>query len=211
MTRSTESDGPTGSVPLFVPILPPKITSISHEALVKWQRDRRDYETKLCSRCRISGEDYDIVAESIKEAFDEDLLEVLCELQLDTTPAAVTDTILLAEIERIVDSVKNDALPDIKELLKRELRMNMSESDVTARVLDYFILFNKITKENGLTACFSHANGVREKCKRLVSQLKPEAVKNEVKQCIRFTHVPAATDPKLLFKLVVEKANEHER
>ncbi|OWZ00890.1 hypothetical protein PHMEG_00027825 [Phytophthora megakarya] len=66
------------SVPLFTPILQPKIESISHEALVKWQHDHRDYEEKLKALCRVSGEDYPAVVESVVPAFDLELLEVFC-------------------------------------------------------------------------------------------------------------------------------------
>ncbi|KAK1933832.1 hypothetical protein P3T76_011592 [Phytophthora citrophthora] len=49
------------SVPLFTPVVPPQVISISHEALLKWRDQRREYEAKLIARCRASGEDYDTV------------------------------------------------------------------------------------------------------------------------------------------------------
>lgn len=118
---------------------------------------------------------------------------------------------LIEEIEHIVASVKNNTLPDIKSLFKKELKMNMGESDVEARVLDYFKTFNRITMDNGLAECFSQADGVREKCKRLMASLQPKTLKMEVKQCVRFTHKAASSDPRLLFDLIVEKSTEHER
>ncbi|ETM98980.1 hypothetical protein PPTG_19119 [Phytophthora nicotianae INRA-310] len=71
------------------------IESISHEALVKWTKDRRDYETKLHNRCRKTGEDYDAVVEQIRGSFDADLLDVFCELQLSVDPANVTEGMLI--------------------------------------------------------------------------------------------------------------------
>lgn len=44
----------------------------------------------------------------------------------------------MAEIEHIIASVKNDTLPDLKALYKDQLKMNMGESDVNARIIDYF-------------------------------------------------------------------------
>ncbi|KAG2782912.1 hypothetical protein Pcac1_g7271 [Phytophthora cactorum] len=49
---------------------------------------------------------------------------------------------LIAETEPIVSSIKNDKLPDIKELFTKELLMNMKESDVNARLTDYFKTFS---------------------------------------------------------------------
>ncbi|KAE9314552.1 hypothetical protein PR003_g19213 [Phytophthora rubi] len=118
---------------------------------------------------------------------------------------------LTAEIEHIVSSIKNATLPDIKELFKKELRMKKDESDVNARLMDYYKNFNTIVEDNGLTECFSGVAGTKEKCKRLVSRLWPKSLKDEVKQCVRFTHIEAAKDPRALFRLILEKATEFER
>ncbi|KAE9000966.1 hypothetical protein PR001_g18645 [Phytophthora rubi] len=206
-----QNTGPSGSVPLFTPILPPKIESTSHESLVKWKKERREYEAKLRARCRVTGEVFEAVTESVVNAFNPHLLDTFCELQLGITTADVTDAMLTAEIEKIISSVKNDSLPDIKDLYQRELKLNMSESDVKARYIDYFTLFNKITMDNGLIDCFSQTDGTREKCKRLIASLQPVALKKEVKQRVRFTDKNAVTNPKLLFDLIVERATEHER
>ncbi|KAG1704262.1 hypothetical protein DVH05_006271 [Phytophthora capsici] len=89
--------------------------------------------------------------------------------------------------------------------------MNMTESDVSARVLDYFVKFKKIVTENGLTECFDNEDGSRQKCKLLVASLRPKALKDEIKQCVLYTHKSAATDTQLLFQLIVERATEHDR
>ncbi|ETM54767.1 hypothetical protein L914_01946 [Phytophthora nicotianae] len=126
------------------------IESISHEALVKWTKDRRDYETKLHNRCRKTGEDYDAVVEQIRGSFDADLLDVFCELQLS--------------------SIKNKVLP-VKELMKSDHKINLTESDVNTRVIDYFKCFKTIVADNGLVECFGGERGTREKSKRLISAL----------------------------------------
>ncbi|KAE9185100.1 hypothetical protein PF005_g21391 [Phytophthora fragariae] len=140
-----------GTVPLFAPPLPPKITSISHEFLASWKIKRREYEAEMRARCRISGENYDNVTTTIKESFNADLL----------------------------DTVKNKALPDIKALFKSKMRLNMTKSDVYARILDYFNEFGEIMRANGLTGCFAGNDGAREKCKRLIASLHPAALKAE--------------------------------
>lgn len=201
----------TGTVPLFAPSLPPKITSVSHAFLAQWKIKRREYEAELRARCRVSGENYDVVVTPIMESFNADLLDTFCELRLNIASADVTEDVLIAEIESIAGSVKNKTLPDVKALFKSKLRLNMTESDVYARVLDYFTAFGQIMRANGLTECFQGDDGAREKCERLVASLHPATLKAEVKQCVRFTHKPAASDPRLLFELIVDKATEHER
>ncbi|OWZ20098.1 hypothetical protein PHMEG_0005548 [Phytophthora megakarya] len=209
MMRAAGNDEPqAGSIPVFLPVLPPKIQSISREALVKWKKDRHDYEAKLRNRCHVTGEAYDAVVELIRDSFDADLFDTFCEFQLNVASVDVIEEMLIAEIEHIVGSVKNNALPDIKDLFSRKLKMNMSESDVTARVVDYFKSFQMIMADNGLTECFSHERGARQKCKGLISSLKPPALKQEAKQCIRYTLADAEKNPKAPFTLVVFKAKQ---
>ncbi|ETI48422.1 hypothetical protein F443_07552 [Phytophthora nicotianae P1569] len=159
----------------ILPVLPPKLEYISHEALVKWTKDRRDYETKLHNRCRVTGKEQDAVVEQIRGSFDADLLDVFCELQLS--------------------SIKNKVLP-VKELMKSDHKINLTESDVNTRVIDYFKCFKTIVADNGLVECFGGERGTREKSKRLISALRPSAIKTEVKQRIRYTHPQAEKDPK---------------
>uniref|UniRef100_H3H1U5 Uncharacterized protein n=1 Tax=Phytophthora ramorum TaxID=164328 RepID=H3H1U5_PHYRM len=198
----------SGSARLFEPIVPPEIKSISHEALTQWKKERRDYEAKLRARCHVTGEVYEAVALPIIESFDPDLLDTFCELRLNMASVDVTEGMLIAEISHVVSNVNNDTLPDIKTLFKVKLRMNMTESDVDARVLDYFNHFGKIVRKNGFVNCFEGNYGIKEKCKRLVASLHPATLNDEVKQCVCYTHKPAASNPRLL---IVEKAKEHER
>ncbi|GMF52298.1 unnamed protein product [Phytophthora fragariaefolia] len=184
MTRDDGTDSLIGTMPLFTPILPPMIHSVSHEALVQWKKGRRDYENKMLSRCR-----FQLNVESVND----------------------TDGILRAEIEHIVGSVKNETLPNIKELFMRELKMDKAESDVNAQLIEYFKNFSSIVEDKGLTERFAGTNGSREKCKRLVSNLWPKLLKAEVKQCLRFTHQYATGDPRARFWLVLGKGNELER
>jgi hypothetical protein len=211
MLRAAGTDGPMGTVPLFTPMLPPMIESVSHEALVKWKRDRRDYEAKMQARCRVTGEDYNAVVQSVRDSFNPSLLDVFCELNLSVESANATEGMLIAEIERIVSSIKNNTLPDIEELFDRLLKMNMNEGDVNARLIDNYKTFNSIVADHGLTECFTGANGAKQKCKVLIANLLPKSLRDEVKQCLRFTHADAASDARALFRLVLEKAHELER
>ncbi|CAK4086467.1 unnamed protein product, partial [Aphanomyces euteiches] len=50
----------------------------------------------------------------------------------------------------MLNTVLNDELPPIKDILKRNLRTNMFQVDVRERITQYFGLFHKIVRENGL-------------------------------------------------------------
>ncbi|GMF57958.1 unnamed protein product [Phytophthora fragariaefolia] len=139
------------------------------------------------------------------------MLDTSCELKLGVAAADVAEGMLTAEIGQIVSSIKNGILPDIKSLFMKKVKSNFSDSDDEARVVNYFNCFKKIMRENGLVDCFDGTDGSKEKCKRLIACIQPEALKAEVKQSVRFTHKPAAADPRLVFALIVKKAKEHER
>eukprot|EP00644_Phytophthora_capsici_P007275 jgi/Phyca11/112455/e_gw1.22.571.1 len=110
-------------VPIVVPILPPKLSYISHEALVKWEMRRVEYEAKMRARCRGSGEDYyDLLTQGVKESFDLNILSTFCSLRLRKGVADVTEDQLIAEVTALLGKVKNDDLPDIKALFARDYR-----------------------------------------------------------------------------------------
>ncbi|KAG2795150.1 hypothetical protein PC111_g22276 [Phytophthora cactorum] len=144
----------------------------------------------------------------IEKSFNAELLNTFCDLRLNIASVDVIEGLLIAEIEHIAGSVKNQTLPDIKALLQSKLRLNMTESDLYAGMLDYFNEFGKVMRVNGLTECCSGNDGVREKYKRLVTSLHPATLKSEVKPCAHFTPKFAALNPILLLDLI---ATEHER
>ncbi|POM58223.1 Hypothetical protein PHPALM_37162 [Phytophthora palmivora] len=188
-----------------------RLSSISHEALVKWNKRRKEYEAKMRARCRSSGEDYNLVTQGVKETFDLNLLSTFCTLRLRMDVVDVTEERLIAEIKTLLGKVKNDDLPDIKALFSKELQMDLKESDVDARVLSYFQRFTEVVLENGLEEVFSGADGEAEKCRRLISSLAPPVLKKTVKNAVRWTHKEAGKNIQELYTLVYEKAVEHER
>ncbi|KAF4138996.1 hypothetical protein GN958_ATG11812 [Phytophthora infestans] len=102
-------------------ILPPWITDISHAKLVQWKKERREYEDAISARCAISGEDKAKAMMTVKSTFDHQLLKMMCN-----------------EIDKIVNTVKNGDIGNIDALFDEELRMDLGEDDVKARVVNYF-------------------------------------------------------------------------
>ena len=201
----------TVSVPMFTPVMAPKITSTSHEALVKWRKERNEYEEKIRTRVQATGEDLGKTLISVKNSFDERLLATWCKLRWKTSKDEITDDRILAEITQIIASVKNDTLPDIETLFGNELKMDLGESDVSERVLQYFKKADELIDEHGLAKCFDGSSGTKEKCKLLVASLEPSGLKEEVKATLRFQRPPAKEREDDLHDLILEKALEHER
>jgi len=57
---------------------------------------------------------------------------------------ALTANNLVIEIQRRYLNLKNSRLPDIQELFTREFKMDLNGDDIEARILNYFVLFEKI-------------------------------------------------------------------
>eukprot|EP00644_Phytophthora_capsici_P015996 jgi/Phyca11/17466/fgenesh1_pg.PHYCAscaffold_28_\ len=165
----------------------------------------------IVARCRTTGEDYVVVTQNVKETFDSETLNAFCMLRLRKDVADVTEDEPIAEIQGLLAKVKNDDLPNIKDLFANELKMNLKEPDVDARVLAYFQRFKTIVKENGLDDAFADPDGEKEKCKLLVACPAPPVLKADVKSAIRWTDKDAAKDIPTLYSVVYKKAVEHER
>eukprot|EP00644_Phytophthora_capsici_P004867 jgi/Phyca11/97306/e_gw1.1.516.1 len=108
------NDEQSVSLPVYTPILAPKLTSIFHEALARWDKCRSEYEAKMEARRRTTSEDYIVVTQNVKETFDSETL---------------TEDELIAEIQGLLGKVKNDDLSNIKDLFASELKMNLKEPD----------------------------------------------------------------------------------
>ncbi|POM57637.1 Hypothetical protein PHPALM_37820, partial [Phytophthora palmivora] len=122
------------------------------------------------------------------------LLEAWCRLRWKIEVDNVSDDKLLFEIDKIVKSVKNETLPDVQALFKKELQFNLKETDVSERVLQYFLSCDRIIDEHGLQACFDTEDGTKEKCTLLISSLAPETLKEDVKNSLRFQAPDAKRD-----------------
>ncbi|KAG3006159.1 hypothetical protein PC121_g13291 [Phytophthora cactorum] len=117
----------------------------------------------------------------------------------------------MTEINAIVQSVKNDAIPDIDLLFKKELRMDMRETDVSERVLQYFMRCDALIAGKSLIPCFDTENGQKEKCKLLIESLTPEELQTDAKNAIRFRVPCARSHRQKLHDLVLEKALEQDQ
>ncbi|KAI9918419.1 hypothetical protein PsorP6_011343 [Peronosclerospora sorghi] len=125
--------------PMYEFIAAPRVTSWSQSSLIKWVRERK----------QTTGEDYKSVVASVKGSVEAKLLENLCHYILKSTVEKVTDTNILDEANKRCGTPMNEHLPDVRELVKSKLKVDMKEDDVQARILKYFSDFNAIVDDNG--------------------------------------------------------------
>ncbi|ETL89512.1 hypothetical protein L917_11571 [Phytophthora nicotianae] len=179
-SHASASGEVSSSTPLFTPLVPPKIISTSHAALVQWRKDRRNYEETARSRAKDGAND---VIVPVKATFDQGLLRLWCRLRWHISMDEVTDGHIMAEVDKIFASVKNNNVPDIDYEMRSKLHMDLKETDVSEREL----------------------------CRILVVSLEPQALREDVERSIRFQARKAKEDEVVLHDLILEKALEHEK
>ena len=205
-TRATakraKGNHPVVSQPLFVPLLPPMVIDISHEALSEWLSLREGYEQSVKAQAKITGEPLGRLMTSVRSSFDESLLETLCETTFGIEKDGVTDDYLMQWITEKVNSFQNQSMPMIKELFEGELKMTLGMRDVEAEVINYFHQCNEIIRSNGLGLLFNgQEDGIQKKCKILLHCLPPR-IKEMVKNVTSFKDAKAMTSI-LAFRQVV--------
>ncbi|POM77068.1 Hypothetical protein PHPALM_5605, partial [Phytophthora palmivora] len=109
--------------------MPPYVTDISHPALVKWKRERQEYEDAIEARCAATGEDKSKALRSVKNSFNRNLLNTLCKFEWGTTIEDVTEDRIRSELDNIIRNVMNDDIVDVDALFDQRLKMDLREAD----------------------------------------------------------------------------------
>ncbi|KAI9983391.1 hypothetical protein PInf_007411 [Phytophthora infestans] len=116
--------------------MPPYVTDVSDPALMKWKRERQEYEDAMEARCAATGEDKSKALRSAKNSFNRNLLKTLYKLEWGTTIEEVSEERIRSELANIIGNVMNDDIIDIDALFDQELKMNLRAVDVKARYLE---------------------------------------------------------------------------
>ncbi|ETN07650.1 hypothetical protein PPTG_12993 [Phytophthora nicotianae INRA-310] len=187
------------------------IESTSHAALVEWKRRRKEYEQEVAIRCCHDPEQISAMTTDICSSFEPSLLEVLCDLEWGINKEDLTNEVLLGKIDIILATVKNNTVPNVAVEFKAAVRMNLHETDVRERVVQYFRASRQVIDEHGWCKFFMHQEGLKLKCKLLVASLEPQALREEIESILVYQNRTARSDEKVLFKIILEKALELER
>ncbi|EGZ06770.1 hypothetical protein PHYSODRAFT_530405 [Phytophthora sojae] len=113
---------------------PPQITSFAHEDLVRWKHERIMYEEAVENRCAETGESVASVRRPVFKSINKRLLK---SFELRIPVENMTEEKLVSAIENIIGSVINDTIPDVMGIMASNLKMDLSQKDVKARILGY--------------------------------------------------------------------------
>ncbi|GMF38278.1 unnamed protein product [Phytophthora fragariaefolia] len=223
-TRYTvDSDGDvemTVPQPVYEFICAPQLAKWEQGALIVWYRDWKHYKDKIKQRCSVTGEDYASVISTVKGAVKPEVLQTMARFLLKGKPVeSVTDDEILQLVRQRCQTLKNEYIPDIKTLFKRELRMDLSLDDCDARVFQYFQDFTRIVEENGLQGLIGsadptssgHKDRMKKRCRLLVETLQPALLQDQIQRLIEFERRDCRTDDVALFDLILEHAKAQQR
>ena len=191
---------------LLVTKTAPKLEKASLTAKVQFLKDWEVYQDDIEAHCRRTGDTVARVKETLKGSITKNLLKFWCRNKWKIDFDNITDDIILEKLESEVATLDKDKIANIKPTFKKQLKIDLKEPDVEARVVEYFLLGQKITEDNGWTECFNTAKGKRKYCKLLVENLEPMELKELVEEQIEFHNQEALDDPDLLFDCVLCQA-----
>ncbi|ETN20474.1 hypothetical protein PPTG_03471 [Phytophthora nicotianae INRA-310] len=83
---------------------------------------------------------------------------------------------IFTEIDTIISSVKNNNVLDGDDEMREMLRMDLSESDVSERIIQYFKRCHDIIDDHGGQQFFSGDDGKQQLCRVLIASLEPRAL-----------------------------------
>ncbi|EEY55842.1 uncharacterized protein PITG_20481 [Phytophthora infestans T30-4] len=106
----------------------------------------------------------------------------------------VSNEEILILINQRIGTVKNEQIPDLDELFKRKLKINLAEDDIDARVLKYYRDFATIIENNGLEKILGvgnpeaqgFADRMKMRCSILIDNLEPRMVRDDVRRHCKY-------------------------
>ncbi|KAJ0392740.1 hypothetical protein P43SY_006020 [Pythium insidiosum] len=213
-----EGDDDMNPQPVYEFMKAPKLKSWDQASLVKWHRERRQYERKIDERCATTGESANALKISIKSSMDPQLLHQVAKFVIRQDKDFIDDEATMEKINERCNTLLNEHIPDLDELFGKHLKMNMAEPDVEARVMDYFGSFDSIVEEHGLgdllgavdTSHPHFKDRMKQRSRLLVANLMPMVLRAEISRGIAIQDFEAKTDEVKLFDLVVKRAKEQQ-
>ncbi|KAG3140524.1 hypothetical protein PI126_g15952 [Phytophthora idaei] len=123
---------------------PPEIVCFSHEALVKWRRERELYEAVVHSRCQESDE-YPVTVRILAiNTINRRRLKTFSELKLNMPVDEMANEKLVTAINQILANMMSDQIPNVHAIMSQHLKTDLKQKDVKARVLNYFDRFDEL-------------------------------------------------------------------
>ncbi|OWZ20977.1 hypothetical protein PHMEG_0004547 [Phytophthora megakarya] len=201
----------TGPQPVFELVKASQLTSWDQESLVKLLRERHRYIESMKERSRTTQ---DVCATT-----EINLLDYLARYEFQKAMELITDADILSYVTARVGEVMNGHVPDVFEFFKQHLNMDLSEQDIEARIVKYFVDFDRIVEDHGFASVLAAGNDSRpnfrdrmkSRCKLLVENLSPAMLKTEIKWLVSLQNRETKTDDVALHKLILERVKTHQR
>ncbi|KAG2794380.1 hypothetical protein PC129_g23800 [Phytophthora cactorum] len=115
-----------------------------------FEREWERYVEKIRHRCALHGETFENVVATVKGSVNQKTLKNLAVYVLKKPVTSVTDTDIMDAVFACCGTRKNDFVPDLTAMFKKQLKMDLSIDDCDARIFRYFDDFNDIIADNGL-------------------------------------------------------------
>ncbi|GMF50337.1 unnamed protein product [Phytophthora fragariaefolia] len=204
--------------PIFEVTRVPSRKIWSQSAITTFLRERKQYESKVIEQYRVTGEVQAAVTRSIRSTLEPRVLEHVAHYILKQDAANVSDDMLVAEMKRKVGTMVNGRVPDVTQLFGRELKMDLSQVDVGARIAAYFMKFDQLVEDNGLTSMLGRGVAIDEqgrqrmklRCKLLLRIVTPEMLKVDLTRLVELTHRDAKISDLALHDLMIERATRQQ-
>ncbi|POM59177.1 hypothetical protein PHPALM_32134 [Phytophthora palmivora] len=172
-TAGEDVDAAISTKKVWTAMEPPPIVCFSHEALIKWEMERKLYEAAATSRESLTA-----VVMPVINTIHRCLLRTFCELELKVKGSEMTNETLVNATSQILSSMLNDQIPNVHVIMNQHLKMDIKQKDVKARILNYIDRFEEIVEEYGLSIALD-AND-KLKCRLLANNLRPTSLKEQV-------------------------------
>ncbi|KAF1313442.1 hypothetical protein FI667_g17361, partial [Globisporangium splendens] len=197
----------------------PRLCEWSQQALVRFARERKQYEEKMKERCRVTGEAESNVTSGSKSSLEPRILDHLSHYVLKKDVFEVNDADLRGLIDKKIGRVMDDHVPDMVPLFAENLKMDLRQVDIEGRIAKYFMEFERLVEENGLTSmmgrCSTHIEAGRQRmkvrCKILIQNVQPEVLRVEITRLADLTHRNIETDDSALHDMIVDRATRQQR
>lgn len=86
----------------------------------------------------------------------------------------------MEKIDGIIATVVNNTIPNVAAEFKLAVKMDLKESDVRERVIQFFKAGRQLIEERGWSDFFTDQEGKKLKCKMLVGAVEPPALREDV-------------------------------
>ncbi|ETV94424.1 hypothetical protein H310_11749 [Aphanomyces invadans] len=212
MSDTSDSDtAPSGMVSITT-VTPPKLTSFSPEVLVKWTKKWEKFQRDLKMECVRMKRDYATALPSIQSlAEPAELIEGMARFSWFVTMDEVNDEFILKKMKEIMSKPLNNAIPNAENALEK-LRWNISEKDVTMRVVNFLIEASSLIEGNGLSEDLKNDKMRKKIFSVILSKVKPATLRASLTERVdRNQNMNPKYDVSDLAKDITELAQENQR